>query len=142
MALSYFHGLLTKGYLEVLRDSVSFTKKLSASLEYDHFQGHFQQPYEIANTQNVFYDHKLKHIIKSAASPQIVVACLYTLKVSNLIGQQFSTVILKDSGLCPQQFQAGVSLNNILDILEENDFIEMIDQKGEERCYRFIHSFL
>ena len=33
-------------------------------------------------------------------------------------------------------------LNRILDILEENDFIEMFDELGEERCYRFNHTFL
>ena len=30
----------------------------------------------------------------------------------------------------------------MLDVLEDNDFIEMIDEQQGERCYRFNHAFL
>jgi hypothetical protein len=35
-----------------------------------------------------------------------------------------------------------ISLNKVLDILEEHDFIEQIDQLGDERSYRFTHHFM
>lgn len=76
----------------------------------------------------------------------VVVACLYTLRISALLGESFNTIDLNQSGLCPAQFWLGqfstFPLTSVLDILEENDFIEMIDAVGDDRCYRFNHKFL
>jgi hypothetical protein len=67
---------------------------------------------------------------KTADQPLIYVACLYTLHVTALLGYQFSTDMLINSKVCPKYFQISqvkqISLFQILDVLEEGDFIEMI----------------
>ena len=49
--------------------------------------------------------------------------------------------MLINSKVCPASFQISqlkqISLNQILDILEENDFIELIHKKSKNRFYRF-----
>ena len=93
--------------------------------------------------QSVFYNEKFKSLEKH--SPLTILASLYTLRVSTLIGSHFDTPLLKESGLCPQIFVSPnekVALTKVLDILEEHDFIECIDQVQDERCYRFNHNFL
>jgi hypothetical protein len=105
MVMSYFQGLLTKGYLDVVKDVVCMTPKLKASLEYDHFSSHFQQPYEIENTTSVLIDKKLTKISKDCKSAFEFLALLYTLRVSALIGRQFNTQVLKQSGLCPASYK-------------------------------------
>jgi hypothetical protein len=119
------------------------TKKLKASLEFDHFQGQFHVPYDIQNCQSVYLDQKLENIHKQTQAPLAVVVCLYTLRVSSMIGHTFSNSMLTGSGLCPHEFKVGLvnymPLNRVLDILEEHDFIELIDELGDERKYRFNH---
>jgi len=81
----------------------------------------------------VFADKKLTNISKVAKTPFEFVACLYTLRVTALIGKQFNTLLLKQSGLCPAFYKHSqtsvnsISLNKVLDILEEHDLIEQID---------------
>jgi hypothetical protein len=45
MVMSYFHALMTKGFLEVKEDTVVATNKLHASIRTDHLT----LPYEISN---------------------------------------------------------------------------------------------
>ena len=71
---------------------------------------------------------------------------MYTLRMGALFGEVFSSQSLIDSGVCPPSFQTNSSQNitlfKILEILEENDFIEMIVDEEINRTYRFNHIFL
>jgi len=71
---------------------------------------------------------------------------LFTLRVAALVGEQFCTEMLIESGICPLTFKYSAlnqaSIFKILDILEENDFIEMIHEQKGNRFYRFNHDFL
>lgn len=161
IVLSYFHNLLTKGFIEITKDqTIDMTKKLRSAIEYGDkyaISPQIQLPYEIFNYQSVFFDDRIQNVSRKAGSPYIVVAALYTLRVCSLIGSRFSTQLLLDSGVCPQVFQSSqlmkISLFKLLELLEEHDFIELIHEQqvktstGEmsevvNRAYRFNHIFL
>ena len=59
VALSYFHALLTTGFLEVSEAAVAMTQKLRSTLQCNNFSAHFPQPFEIVNQRSVFFDEKL-----------------------------------------------------------------------------------
>ena len=142
---SYFYALLTTGCLQVVGDTVTMTELLRSSLEFESLKGHFQIPYEIQNHHVVFTDRKIEKILQTTCSPLAVIACIHTLRVSAVIGFTFQTSMLTGSGLCPSEFRLGpdlLSLHKTLDLLEEHDFIELVDEQGLERQYRFNFHFL
>ena len=59
LALSYFHGLLTTGFLRISQAAVVMTRKLRSTLRLGNLSAHFQQPFEIFNQHSVFFDEKL-----------------------------------------------------------------------------------
>lgn len=165
LTLSFFHSLLTKGFLEIRKDqSVEMTDQLHYAREYgDKYSvsSQIQLPYEIFNTLSVFFDERAQNLAKLSATPQVLVACLYTVRACALVGTRFSSELLLNSGICPPFFQQSqlqkISLFKILDLLEENDFIELIHEEtvrqknadrnlltndNVNRFYRFNHTFL
>ena len=162
MTLSFFHSLLTKGFLEIRKDqAVEMADRLHYAREYGDKYSVSQQiqlPYDVFNQLSVFFDDRAQNMARLAATPQVVVACLYTVRVCALVGSRFSTQLLLGSGVCPPVFQQSqlskIALFKILDLLEENDFIEMIHEdqlkskrsdgpdERVNRVYRFNHTFL
>lgn len=109
MILSFFHCLLTRGFLEIRKDqAVEMADQLHCAREYgDKYSvsPQIQLPYEIFNSLSVFFDDRAQNVARLAATPQVVVACLYTVRACALVGTRFSTELLLESGVCPALFQ-------------------------------------
>lgn len=109
LILSFFHSLLVRGFLEIRKDqSVEMADQLHYAREYGDKYSISQQiqlPYEIFSTLSVFFDEKVINLTRLSSTPQVLVACLYTIRACSLVATRFSSDLLLNSGICPPFFQ-------------------------------------
>jgi len=85
MILSYFQSLISRGYLDVVKDAIAMSPKLRGCLSNGTFMNSYDLPYQLSNMQSVFFNNKFINL--NSQPPLVIVACLYTLRVSTLIGR-------------------------------------------------------
>lgn len=153
--------MLISGFIDIdlegleNRPKVVLSKKLATLnnlYEKRYVSPQIQLPAVIFNMNSILFDKKVQLIASMASNPFNVVCCIYTIKICAMIGGKFSTSMLTNSGLCPPVFQnakmARIQLPQVLEILEEVDFIEMIDEQVDAarnstvKYYRFTHEFM
>jgi hypothetical protein len=121
-------------------------KKLKSSIEYDNMSACFSPPLQIYLKWIALFDKNIQSISKISKHNITYLACIFILKTASMIGKTFDTKMLIQSKLSPPIFNITsnnyVTLYQILDILEDNDFIELINEYDDNRFYRFNHYFL